>query len=134
MEVKHTFVVLPFTSAILQNPATLLSVIYRAAKNSLESCTVIFSSPGGSTQFYANLRETPRRHWQGLQTFLGKVYASLAAGQWSVGRVLMDVEVHFDGETGKWGDKLVHVVGNDKRLVLLEGERSRAWLQVRTKL
>lgn len=34
----------------------------------------------------------------------------------------MDVEIHFDGEAGNWGDKLLYANETDKRLIVLEGE------------
>ena len=123
METKHTFVVLPFTPDILVDPSKLLPVIYRAALHSTESCTIIFSSPcSDNTQLYARLRKSPGRNWAQFQSFLGKVYAALSAGQWMSGRVLMDVEVRFDGEQGDWGDKLSFAKEEDKRLVVLQGE------------
>jgi pantetheine-phosphate adenylyltransferase len=124
METKHTFVVLPFTSDVLSDPSSLLPAIYHSALHSTQSCTVIFSSPSPETQLYPQLREHPRRHWAEFQTFLGKVYAVLAAGQWRAERVLMDVEVHFEGEEGDWSDKLLYASESDKRLIILEGKWS----------
>lgn len=124
MEIKHTFVVLPFTSDVLSDPSSLLPAIYHSALHSTQSCTVIFSSPSPQLQLYGQLRKHPRRHWAEFQTFLGKVYAVLAAGQWRAERVLMDVEVHFQGEEGDWSDKLLYASESEKRLIVLEGKSS----------
>lgn len=123
MESKHTFVVLPFTPALLADPTAIIPVIYRAALHSISSCTIIFSTPSPSAaQLYATIRQSPRRYWHHFQSFLGRVYAALAAGQWEAKRVLMDVEVRFDGERGRWSDKLAYTEQDgDKRLVLLDG-------------
>lgn len=127
MESKHTFLVLPFTPTLLSDPSSLLPAIYGAALHSSLSCTIIFSSPSSSSsssddQLYTQLRKSPRQSWTVFQIFLGKVYATLAAGQWRAGKVLMDVEVHFEGEQGDWGDKLLYAKEEDKRLIVLEGE------------
>lgn len=142
MASKHTFVVLPLTSELLSDPSTILPAIYGAALHSAASCTIIFSSPspfGSSSsnsnsksndendQLYTELRKSPRPNWTAFQTFLGKVYATLAAGQWRAGKVLMDVEVHFQGEQGDWGDKLIYTKEVDKRLIVLEGKSFRCF-------
>jgi len=125
----HTFLVLPFTSSILSNPSPLLKTIYNTAYTSDQSCTVLFSTPsdgiGEGGQLYSTFKAAPRRYWSTFQTFLGKVYAALAAGQWAAGKVLMDVEVLFDedrlGSDG-WGRRLQYAKEGDHRVVVLEGE------------
>jgi pantetheine-phosphate adenylyltransferase len=116
----HTLLILPFTPELLDSPHALLPIIYRSVTASLRSHTVLFCTPRPSVlatsssasapatssrihaspppQLFAALRRDPRAHFHALQTFLGKVYATMAAAQWQVGRVLMEVEVHFLGE------------------------------------
>ena len=103
---SHTTLILPFTPATYTNPSVLLPTIFRV----LDQCTttsllVLFSTPPSpesrhahDTQLYTRLARDPQGNWAGFQTFLGKVYACLAAAQWSGGNVLMDVEVDFEGE------------------------------------
>jgi hypothetical protein len=102
---NHTVLVLPFTSSILSDPHPILHTIHQQVINSIESCTVLFSTPrpgggevgSGDEQLYITLRRSPKKYWDVFQRFLGKVYATMAAAQWRVGRVLMDVEIGFDG-------------------------------------
>jgi hypothetical protein len=120
---KHTYLLLPLTEDLLYDPSPLSQTIYNSAYTSLESCTVLFSSPGG-VQLYDTLRQSPTRHWQSFQTFLGRIYASLAAGQWEAGRVLMDVEVLFDEdhlEREDWEGRLNNTGKAGARLLVLEG-------------
>lgn len=122
---EHTYLLLPFTEDLLYDPSplSLSQTIYNSAYTSLESCTVLFSSPGGS-QLYDTLRQSPTRHWHSFQTFLGRIYASLAAGQWEAGRVLMDVEILFDEdhlERKDWDGRLKYTGKGGARLLVLEG-------------
>jgi hypothetical protein len=101
MATRHTLV-LPFTSATYPNPAPVLSTIYRTLVALPATAThfdIHFSTPRvEGQQLYLQLLRSPEHHWQGFQTFLGKVYACLAAAQWTAGRVLLEVEVSFGGE------------------------------------
>lgn len=97
---RHTVLVLPFTPSTLNNPAHLLPLIYKVTTESVESCTILFSTPsqsGGTEDLYNTIRKSPRKYWSVFQRFLGKVYGSMGAAQWRAGRVLMDVEVLFEG-------------------------------------
>jgi hypothetical protein len=125
----HTFLILPFTSSILSNPSPLLKTIYNTAYTSDQSCTILFSTPsnghGESGQLYSISKASPRKYWSTFQSFLGKVYAALAAGQRAAGKVLMDVEVLFDEdglESDRWGRKLQYAKEGDHRLMVLQGE------------
>lgn len=90
--------VLPFTRATLNDPAPLLPIITRVfTEASPSDFVVLFSSPG-STQLYPHIRKHALSNWNPFQTFLAKVYACLAAAQWSTGNVLSHVEVAFLGE------------------------------------
>ena len=96
---QHAFLVLPFTHSVLKDPAPLLPTVYNTLVHlppSVKQLIVGFTSPPlYPSQLYDILRQDPRRHWQTFQTFLGDVYATLAAAQWRSDRVLMDVEVQF---------------------------------------
>ena len=97
---KHTVLVLPFTPSILNDPARLLPTIYKVTTESGESCTILFSTPsqsGGTEDLYNTIRKSPRKYWSVFQRLLGKVYGTLGAAQWRAERVLMDVEVLFEG-------------------------------------
>ncbi|GFZ46183.1 hypothetical protein JCM24511_04430 [Saitozyma sp. JCM 24511] len=140
----HTLLVLPFTPELLDSPHALLPIIYRSVTASLRSHTVLFCTPrpsipstsspalslantdqlhaSPSEQLYAALRRDPRAHFHALQTFLGKVYATMAAAQWQVGRVLMDVEVHFLGEDQDHGWETVPK-RKGTEVVVLEGHQ-----------
>jgi len=62
---------------------------------------VLFSTPStDGEQLYPLIRSNPVDNWTDFQSFLGKVYACLAAAQWTAGKVLMEVEVAFQGEDG----------------------------------
>ena len=103
MATRHTLV-LPFTPATYPNPAAVLSTIYRtlvALPSSATHFDVHFSTPEAhGDQLYLQLLRSPEHHWHRFQTFLGKVYACLGAAQWTAGRVLLEVEVSFEGEDG----------------------------------
>ncbi|ORY33770.1 hypothetical protein BCR39DRAFT_519164 [Naematelia encephala] len=118
---RHTVLVLPFTTYVFTNPTILLPVIFATlAHSSYDSLTVVFSSPPEPAQLYSLLKADAVTHWEAFQEFLGKVYATLAAAQWRSGRVLMNVEVHFDGEEGDWKEKLPPK-NADSQTVILEG-------------
>ncbi|KAK8869854.1 hypothetical protein IAR55_000422 [Kwoniella newhampshirensis] len=78
-------------------------------------------------QLYALIRNSPREYFQQFQVFLGKIYAASAAAQWRAGRVMMDVEVHFDGEDGDWGEKLFRDAAGrgECQIIRLEGDNLR---------
>lgn len=116
---KNTALVLPFTSGILKDPSAILPIVFDTAQQPTETLTVVFSTPGSGKQLYTELRAAPKAHFEELQRFLGKVYAALAAGQWISNRVLLSVEVRFDGELGDWSEKLQAV---PDEIVALEGE------------
>lgn len=118
MAARNLALILPFTPGILKDLSALLPIIFEAAQLPTESLTVVFSTPGSETQLYAELRKAPKAHFEELQVFLGKVYAALAAGQWTANRVLLEVEVRFDGELGDWSEKLQAV---PDEVVRLEG-------------
>lgn len=112
---EHTVLILPFNTQFLQDPTPVLPLIYRATQESQESCTILFSSPVGD--LYKTLRESPRKYWDTFQRFLGKVYATLSAVQWGVGRVSMDVEVGFEGY-----DLHTRFAGKEVRVIHLSGK------------
>jgi hypothetical protein len=133
----HSLLVLPFTRQLLQlqSPNPFLPLIYRTATTTLRSLTVLFTTPAPPTpladgafssrttqpasQLYVKLRNNPSASVVKLQAFLSQVYATLAAGQWSAGRALMDVEVHFGGEDGGWETRLLQREG--LTVLMLEG-------------
>jgi pantetheine-phosphate adenylyltransferase len=112
MTAEHTVLVLPFTSSLLADPTPILHLVYKTTTESKESCTILFSTPSSSRDLYAMLQAEPRMYWHTFQKFLGRVYATLSAAQWSVGRVLMDVEVGFEGYDlqKRFGGKKVKVI------------------------
>lgn len=121
-DVEDGLLVLPFTPGLLRNPLPLLPIVYKAAHHARNSLTVLFSTPQEEgipkpRQMYYILRRSPKTHFAALQSFLGKVYSALAAGQWAAGRVLLEVEVRFDGEKGDWKEKIVEPHG----LMVLQG-------------
>jgi len=76
--------------------------------------TVLFSTPSSQgEQLYPLLRSNATANWDDFQAFLGKVYACLAAAQWTAGKVLMDVEVAFGGESGYSAQGEVTVLQGD---------------------
>ena len=98
MTAEHTVLILPFTPSILADPAPILQLVYKTTQESTASCTVLFSTPSSSGRdLYTRLKAEPRKHWDTFQKFLGRIYATLSAAQWGVGRVLLDVEVGFEG-------------------------------------
>jgi hypothetical protein len=96
----HTYLLLPFTLETFNDPSPLFPTIFNTLQqSSLKSIAILCTTPPealGGPQLYDVLRRDPRGHWQGMQRFLGGIYATLAAAQWHSGRVLMDVEVSFD--------------------------------------
>ncbi|WWC69483.1 uncharacterized protein I206_103424 [Kwoniella pini CBS 10737] len=121
----HTILLAPFTLDILQDPSNIISIILDVLpKSSLKSFTVIFTSPSSSTtvqeQLYKRLKESPVLNFSIFQSFLGKVYAGLATSQLSIGKILMDVEIHFDGEDGSWNEKIFRSKG-EFQLLLIDG-------------
>lgn len=123
--VEDGLLVLPFTPGILADPSPLLLVIFNAAQHARNSLTVLFSTPSGP-QLYRTLRQSPKSHFGALQSFLGKVYSALAAGQWAVDNVLLQVEVRFDGELGEWKDK----IAQPHAVLVLQGGQSASLLTV----
>lgn len=118
----HTFLVLPFTPSIYKDPSPLPPIISQVVRSSDRSVLIIFSNPNHGEQLYTTLRRDPRASFAGLQTFLGRVYATMAEAQWRSGRVLMDVEVRFEGEDGDWREKLENAARAGKgQTVKLEG-------------
>lgn len=99
MTAKHTVLVLPFTERVLDDPNPILSLVYEVTQQSSESCTILFSPTSREKDLglYTKLKAEPRKYWDTLQKFLGKIYATLSAAQWSVGKVLLDVEIGFEG-------------------------------------
>jgi len=112
MTVEHAVLILPFTPGLLADPTPILHLVYKSTQESRESCTILFSTPSPRGDLYAKLKAEPRKYWHTFQKFLGRVYATLSAAQWSVGRVLMDVEVGFEGYDlqKRFGGKKVKVV------------------------
>ena len=116
-----TVLILPFTLSTLLHPEPLLPIITQAIHCSSKSLLVILSTQSGE-QLYATLHRNPKTNWVRLQRFLGKIYAPMVTAQWAVGRVLMDVEVRFEGEDGDWEEKLG--VGAEQTVKLQGGIRS----------
>ena len=104
-QAEHTLLVLPFTASIYFDPSPLLSPISKIVHASTHSALLLFSTPYDE-QLYTTLRRDPRATFDEFQRFLGINYAALAEAQWEAGKVLMDVEVRFEGENGNWEDKL----------------------------
>lgn len=119
---EHALLLLPFTPALLADPAPVLPTLFLAAQRAAtRTLTVVFSTPAAchdGRQVYVSLREAPRVHWAAFGAFLGRAYSALAAGQWAADRVLLDVEVRFDGEEGDWALK---VLAAPERVFVLEG-------------
>lgn len=121
----HIILLLPFTLSTYQNPTPLLPIIHQTlTHSSLKSLTVIFLTPDATSpdQLYTQLRKNPVKHWHGFQIFLGKVYATLAAAQWACSRVLMDVEIRFEGEDGGWAEKLRKGGSSEFQVISSNGE------------
>ncbi|WVW83134.1 hypothetical protein I302_105152 [Kwoniella bestiolae CBS 10118] len=115
---EHSILILPFTSSILSDPTEAISTILDTLpRSAIKSFTVLFTTPPPASsssydrqqneQLYAMLKRSPTKNFRILQSFLGRIYAALATAQLAAGKVLMDVEVHFDGEGGSWDDKLL---------------------------
>lgn len=117
VDTEHILLVLPFTTGLLRDPSSLLGVVFTAAQHATKTVTVAFVTPG-EEQLYPSLLAAPKAHWDKLQHFLGKVYSALAAGHWAADRILVDVEVRFQGE-GEWSDR---VLARPDRLVVLDCE------------
>ncbi|OWT42077.1 pantetheine-phosphate adenylyltransferase [Cryptococcus neoformans Bt1] len=137
----HTILVLPFTPSLLRDPSPLYSPILDVLpRSSKKSFTVFFSTPAGSIsseqsaiqsisgigsnqeQLYSLLRRTPQESFKALQSFLGHIYTALWTAQWKCGNVLLDVEVHFEGESGKLGDKLLRGKDDEEEYQLIKVE------------
>ena len=102
MASRHVLV-LPFDQSTYPDPSPVLPVIYRTLVHLPGSIThfhVLFITPGTIDQLYPKLKAEPVSAWDDFQTFLAEVYATLAAGQWTSGKILLDVEVIFGGEPG----------------------------------
>lgn len=99
--VANVCLVLPFTPSLLLDPTPLLPTIYQTVVAVPTSHIIVRLVTPSSTgepaegQLYDRLRRNPRANWDVLQRFLAEVYASLSAGQWACGKVLLDVEVAF---------------------------------------
>ncbi|WWD01437.1 hypothetical protein V866_008381 [Kwoniella sp. B9012] len=118
----HIILFLPFTPSTLSDPSHVVSIILDILpRSSTQSFTVLFTTPGSHQQLYTTLKQSPSRNFKLLQTFLGRIYAGLATAQLIAGRVLMDVEIHFDGEDGSWKDKLFRSEKGDFQLIATEG-------------
>ncbi|WWC90072.1 uncharacterized protein L201_005005 [Kwoniella dendrophila CBS 6074] len=109
----HSILLLPFTTSILSDPSEIISTILNTLpKSSKESFTIILTTPPQITnkndqeQLYTKLLLSPKAHFETFQTFLGRIYSALATAQSNAGKILMDVEVHFDGEKGSWENKI----------------------------
>ena len=120
----HTVLLLPLNFTSFKDPSPILPIIRETLQKCvLESFTVLFVDPpnlsphaqsasisafntaGSSStrqksrgRLYANLRRDLSTNIALVQAFLSRIYATLAAAQWGCGRVLMDVEVIFEGE------------------------------------
>jgi hypothetical protein len=114
----HLLLILPFTQTTLLNPSTFIPPLLELVVDySLKSIVVYFSSPKDHEQLYSRLENNARDSWSTFQHFLGVVYSALAAAQWQCGKVLLNVEVHFDGEHGSIQEKMEE----DVVAVVLEG-------------
>lgn len=115
---SRSVVVLPFDVSTFSDPSPLLPTVYRTLTSLPSSVThfvILFASDSREEeQLYRSLRQSPISHWQAFQAFLGKIYACLAAAQWTSNRILLDVEVAFAGEL-VGGEQTGH------ELFLLEG-------------
>lgn len=99
MAQRHVLV-LPFDSSTYPDPAPLLPTIHETLTSlptDSTHFTVLLITPDDS-QLYLTLRSSPVSCWNDFQGSLSKLYACLAAAQWSCGKVLLDVEVAFEGE------------------------------------
>ncbi|WWC61147.1 uncharacterized protein I303_103726 [Kwoniella dejecticola CBS 10117] len=144
----HSILLAPFTPEILLDPSGVVSTLLDVLpKSSLKSFTVLFTTPDPSCshtsstsiphtssntssssrscdQLYTLLQESPTSNFAVFQSFLGKIYAGLATAQLSAGRVLMDVEIHFDGESegegASFNEKLFRYPGEEYQLLLID--------------
>nr|ODN99641.1 pantetheine-phosphate adenylyltransferase [Cryptococcus depauperatus CBS 7855] len=119
----HTILILPFTPSLMKEASPYYSLILDILpKSASKSFTVFFSTPRNAStlekistltatrqeeQFYSTLYRSPQSTFSTLQTFLGGIYSALWTAQWKCGRVLLDVEVHFEGEGGNYAEKLL---------------------------
>jgi hypothetical protein len=119
MPARHLLIV-PFDSSTYPNPSSILPTIYRTVLSLPSDAThfsILFATPGTSNELYPTLQASPEQHWTGFQSFLGKVYACLAAAQWSSGNILLDVEIAFKGEKSR-------VQLDHNQVIVIEGEQS----------
>lgn len=117
-QADYTYLILPFTELTFTNPSSLLPLISKTIHATKRSLLVIFSSPSNE-QLYATLRRDPRASWHGFQRFLGQVYGALAAAQWDAGKVLLDIEVAFEGADVHWSEPSKD---GERQTVKLEGK------------
>ncbi|KAK6902893.1 hypothetical protein I203_108153 [Kwoniella mangroviensis CBS 8507] len=118
----HTILLLPFTPSTLSDPSHVVSVILDILpKSSTQSFTVLFTTPSSHPQLYTTIKRSPAKNFKLLQTFLGRIYAALATAQLIAGKVLMDVEIHFNGESGSWKDKLFRSDKGEYQVIYTEG-------------
>ncbi|WWD15869.1 hypothetical protein CI109_100293 [Kwoniella shandongensis] len=96
-----------------------------SSSSSSSSSQAITAELQDHVQLYSHIRSSPQEYFTQFQLFLGKVYAALASAQWRAERVVMDTEVHFDGESGDWEEKLFRgEKGDDYQVIMLEGVES----------
>ncbi|AAW41699.2 pantetheine-phosphate adenylyltransferase, putative [Cryptococcus deneoformans JEC21] len=137
----HTILVLPFTPSLLRDPSPLYSPILDILpRSSKKSFTVFFSTPAGAIsseqsaiqsisgvgsnqeQLYSLLRRAPQESFKALQSFLGHIYTALWTAQWKCENVLLDVEVHFEGESGELDAKLLRGKDGEEEYQLIKVE------------
>ncbi|ODO03418.1 pantetheine-phosphate adenylyltransferase [Cryptococcus wingfieldii CBS 7118] len=137
----HIILCLPLTPALFTAPQPLVALILDILPPSAsKSFTVFFSTPKGALanaqslipgkgsdqeQLYSLLQRSPKESFAGLQSFLGAIYTALWTAQWKCGKVLLDVEVHFEGEGGSLESKLCRGVAEaeEYHIVKIDGVR-----------
>nr|KIR50499.1 pantetheine-phosphate adenylyltransferase [Cryptococcus bacillisporus CA1280] len=98
----HTILVLPFTPSLLRDPSPLYSpILDLLPRSSKKSFTVFFSTPAGA---------------------VSSEQSALWTAQWKCENVLLDVEVHFEGESGELGAKLLRGKNGEEEYQLIKVE------------
>ena len=103
-QANHTILTLPFIPELYNDPSTVLPLVASAVQASSDSVLILFSSPAHD-QLYSKLKHDPRANWSNFQVFLGNIYSALSTAQWETQKILLIVEVYFEGSNGELKSK-----------------------------
>ncbi|CDZ97084.1 Predicted nucleotidyltransferase [Phaffia rhodozyma] len=82
-------------TAEIQSPSVYLHSVRQASLQTTKALTIYFTGPLFSSS--SNLKLDPSIQWDTLQSFLGKIYGEAVRTAQSLGRVLWDIDVLFEG-------------------------------------